>query len=152
MDLLGCGACQLVQAHVSIPPRKCVCLQPVPSRGDCSGSLKQMVSPKAPSWGQWALSSEFLAAIWPSWPRSDRGKCWEPNIARAEPHVGRQSLLAKVGPAALHLKANKEPRLMEKKVCFLLQASNLVGRANSRPKADFPYLTLPPTVSRKEIL
>ena len=63
MDLLGCGACQLVQAHVSIPPRKCVCLQPVPSRGDCSGSLKQMVSPKAPSWGQWALSSEFLAAI-----------------------------------------------------------------------------------------
>ena len=76
----------------------------------------------------------------------------EPDVVRAQPHVGRQSLLAKVGPAALHLKANKEPRLMERKVCFLLQASNLVGRANSRPKADFPYLTLPPTVSRKEIL
>lgn len=63
MDLLECGACQLVQAHVSIPPRKCVCLQPVPSGGDCSRSLKQMVPPKAPSWGQDALGSEFFAAI-----------------------------------------------------------------------------------------
>lgn len=80
------------------------------------------------------------------------GKCWEPNIARAQPHVGSQSLSAKVGPAAVHLKANKEPRLMERKVCFILQASNQVGRANSCPKADFPHLLLPPTVSRKEIL
>lgn len=55
--------------------------------------------------GPWAVSS--LQPSWPSWPHSDRGKCWEPNIARAQPHVGRQSLLAKVGPAALHLKANR---------------------------------------------
>ena len=100
--------------------------------------------------GPWAVSSSQPS--WPSWPRSDRGKCWETSIARAQPHVGHQSLLAKVGPAALHLKANKEPRLMERKVRFILQASNLVGTANSCPKADFPHLTLPPTVSRKEIL
>lgn len=98
----------------------------------------------------WAVSS--LQPSWPSWPRSDRGKCWEPNIARAHPHVGSQSLSAKVGPAAVHLKANKEPRLMERKVCFILQASNQVGRANSCPNGDFPHLLLPPRVSRKEIL
>ena len=34
VDLLSLGACQLFQMHVSVPPRKSISWQPVPSRGE----------------------------------------------------------------------------------------------------------------------
>ena len=41
------------------------------------------------------------------------------------------------GPAAHCSKANKETRLVERKVCFILDAGNEgAGRMDSRPKAN----------------
>ena len=47
--------------------------------------------------------------------------------------LGAKNLLAKVGPVAYRSKANKEARLVERKVCFILEASNpAVGRHRAR--------------------
>ena len=56
------------------------------------------------------------------------GRPQKPDIARVQqPRVGSQKLSAKVGPAACRAKANKEARLVERKVCFISEAGNLAG-------------------------
>ena len=64
VDLLSLGACQLVQRHLSIPPRKSTGWQPVPSRGETRRILKtngyrQLLGtyPQTSSRGQLAVSS-----------------------------------------------------------------------------------------------
>ena len=55
----------------------------------------------------------------------------------------------KWGPAANCSKANKKARLVESKVCFILDACNLGWEgADFCPKAD----SLPPTTSGQEVL
>ena len=40
--------------------------------------------------------------------------------------------------AACHSKANKGAKLVESKVCCILESGHLGGRTDSCPKADFP--------------
>ena len=62
----------------------------------------------------------------------------------------------KWGPAACCFKANKKARLVERKVCFILDAGNWLcwggegpgWRADSCPKADSPC----PTTNGQELL
>ena len=68
--LLRLGACQLVQMHVPVPPRKSVRWQPVPSRGETGripktngfGSCEEH-PPRASSQGHLATNSWLIAAI-----------------------------------------------------------------------------------------
>ena len=54
------------------------------------------------------------------------------------------------GPAARRSKANKEARLVERRLCLMLDAGSLeAGRVDSRPKADSPP---PLTISGLELL
>ena len=57
-------------------------------------------------------------------------------------HVSEDFYKWKRGQAAHCSKANKEARLVEKKVCFILDTGNQGGRADICPKAD----SLPPTL------
>ena len=51
-----------------------------------------------------------------------------------------KAMLLNPGPAAHCSKANKEARLVERKVCFILDAGNwAAGRVDGCPKADSPH-------------
>ena len=78
LPLVSLGARQLVQMNVSIPPRKSVCWQPVPSREKQGGSRKRTVwaaarnvppnpLPGPVSHEQWAPRSHPGATSW-RWP------------------------------------------------------------------------------------
>ena len=57
------------------------------------------------------------------------------------PRLTREGQKGKGGPSAHHSKANKEARLMERNICFILDAGVCVGgRVDSCPKADPPFL------------
>lgn len=54
------------------------------------------------------------------------------------PSLVQKSCNQKWVPAACYSNVNKEPRLVERTVHFILDASNQAERADSRAKADSP--------------
>ena len=68
------------------------------------------------------------------------GKPQDPDIARAQqPHVGCQKTVTESGgPAARRSEANKEAKLLGRKVCFISETGNW-GWGHSCPKANCPH-------------
>lgn len=98
--------------------------------------------PHVPSCGQEARSNMLLAGFQgSSWRWLHLGKRREPrDTARNAASSWSQNLLLKVGPGAHSSKANKEARLVERKVCLFSKVGNQGG---GRTPVQTPTLSSP---------
>ena len=158
VDLLGLGARQLFRGQLSVPPRKAYVGSQCRAGEKQGGAPKQMV-PAAP---RNIPLNPPLGASKPlqQAPRSHPGGVssrqrlclenpGEPDIARAQPHVGSLNLLAKVGPAARRSKANKEQVWWKGKLALFQRPATWRG-GQTPVQRPTPTHTL--TISGQELL
>ena len=118
--------------HVSIPTRKSVGWQLVPMGEKQGGSSKQMVLAAAGNIPQIPFSEpasheqQAHTLSWP-WETQESQVSSKHKSCSSQPHAGRQKTYWKWGSRWSPSKAYKATRLVARKVCLSLDASNLEG-------------------------
>lgn len=152
VDLLRLGACQFDQMNLPVLPRTSVSWQPVPSRRktrripktNCFGSCEEHSS-QISALGPGATSSRLIAAT-PERQHGGQlylGKPWEPDLVTMPSHMGAKKLLPASGSSCCSSKANKERRLMKRKICFISEGGNPgVGVGQLVSKGCLPQLQI----------
>ena len=137
--------------HVSIPPMKSVGWQLVPTGEKQGGSSKQMVLAAARKVPQIPFSepaSHEQQAHTLSWPwETQESQVSKHTSCSSQPHAGWQKTYWNWGSCWSLSKAYKATRLVERKVCLSLDASNLEGMEGRHLSKS----RLPPTPRHNEI-
>jgi len=135
VDLLSLETHYLLLMCVSLSPRKSIKLAASSKqrgngedpRNKWFQQLLRMPPPKPPSQGQLAKICGLLTAILVQCHGcgSPGGNPGEPDVVRTQPpHIGLQKCYWKWGLDAPDSEANKEARLLERNVCFILEGGN----------------------------